>query len=368
MKRAILAATALLSSSIISSPGYAAVTGVTTPSPDPAGLDAPNLAAAGLVCDAAAVTADLDGPDELSDHYAGAVNEGTVTLKSGPTEVGTEADRTLTSDKTPGIGSTYTPAHREIQGDPYRNGGSVNMFGIQISVGGYYSSSQYDFDASYSTTYTHPYTCDITKQVYHAAVHIEGDHHDAVFHPAEGHYINCDFGHGQGNDNSGVCEDVGQPQGSCAAHNNTGPSFGQWGRDTEQCKFITTAEEYTTPAYDDPDTDIPASWDEPVAVGNVAGGSFDQTQTETLSGHEDAGAGYFDAATVTLGQVVVCNSPTVGTTKKPGAWVLKNGYTGTKCTTAWYSGTSPYSLSNYAGTNIPNLNDGSHNWVTVPVN
>jgi hypothetical protein len=361
MKRAILAATALLSSSILSSPGYAAVTGVTAPSPDPVGLDAANLAAAGLVCDAAAVTADLDGPDELSDHYAGAVNEGTATLKSGPTEVGTESSRTLTSDKTPGVGSTYTPAHRDILGDPYRNGGSVNMFGLQESVGGYYSSSQYDFEASFTTTFTHPYTCDISKQVYHAAVHIEGDHHDAVHHDQVGHWIvRPDF---RGNEEAAT--------NNCNAFNLSlpgGPHNANSDTDQANCQYIVDTAAYDEPAYDDPDTDIAAYWDDAVAVGNVAGGSFDQTQTDTLDGHESSGAGYFDAATVLIGQVVVCISPTTGTTKKPGAWVLKNGYTGTKCTTAWYSGTTPYSLSNYAGTNIPNLNDGSHNWVTVPVN
>jgi hypothetical protein len=359
MKRAIIAAAALLSSTIMSTPGYATVSGVTTPSPDPAGLDATNLAAAQLVCDGAATLADADGPAELSDHYAGAVNEGTVTLKSGPTEVGTETDRTLTSDKTPGTSATYTPAHREILGDPYRNGGSVNMFGIQQSVGGYYSTSQYDFTASFTTTFTHPYTCDISKQVYHAAVHIEGEHHDAVHHDRTGHWVlNPDF---HGNEEAATQ--------NCIAFNSSLPAGPPQGGLTQaNCLYVVETEAYDDPAYDDPDTDIPAYWDDAVPVGNVAGGSFDQTQTDTLDGHEDNGAGYFDAATVIIGQVVVCISPTTGTTKKPGAWVLKNGYTGSKCTTAWYSGTSPYSLSNYAGTNVPNLNDGSHNWVTVPVN
>ena len=64
---------------------------------------------------------------------------------------------------------------------------------------------------------------------------------------------------------------------------------------------------------------------------------------------------------------MVCISPSKTGTKLPGAWEKKNGYTGDKCTTAWYNGTAPYSLTDYAGTNVPNLNDGSHNWVTVPI-
>lgn len=342
----------------MSTPSYATVTGVSTPAADPSELSAENLAAAQVVCDAAAAAADLDGPDELSDHYAGAVNQTAPVLKSGPTEVGTETDRTLTSDKTPGTSATYTPAHKDILGDPYRNGGSVNMFGIQESVGGYYSSSTYDFTADFTTTYTISYTCDISKEVYHAAVHIEGDHHDAVHHDRTGHWVVSPDAHGDEEANTN----------NCNAFNSSLPAGPPQGGLTQaNCLYVVETEAYDDPAYDDPDIDIPAYWDAPVPVGNVAGGSFDQTQTDPLDGHEDNGAGYFDAATVIIGQVVVCISPTTGTAKKPGAWTAKNGYTGTKCNSAWYNGTSPYSPSNYAGTNIPNLNDGSHNWVTVPV-
>ena len=63
---------------------------------------------------------------------------------------------------------------------------------------------------------------------------------------------------------------------------------------------------------------------------------------------------------------MVCISPAKGTKGNPGVWTKQNGYTGDKCSAAWYQGTSPYSLANYAGTTTPNLNDGSHNWVTIP--
>ena len=56
---------------------------------------------------------------------------------------------------------------------------------------------------------------------------------------------------------------------------------------------------------------------------------------------------------------MVCISPSTATKKLPGAWRQQNGYTGDKCTTAWYNGG--------ATVGVPNLNDGSHNWVTVPV-
>ena len=167
--RAFLAATAMLSSSIVS-PAYAAVTLIDSiPAADPPGLDVTNLALAQDQCDAAAAAADLDGPGEDTDIYTGVVVEGTVTLKSGPTEVGTEGDRDIDLSTRVGAG-TFTPGYVHILGDPYRNGGSVNMFGMREAIGGHYSNSAYDFTADFKTTYTHPYTCDIYKAVYHPAV------------------------------------------------------------------------------------------------------------------------------------------------------------------------------------------------------
>jgi hypothetical protein len=348
MKRAILAATALLSSSIISSPALAAVTLIDpTPSADPAGLNDANLALAQAQCDAAAATYDLDGPSEDSNIYTGEVVEGVATYVSGPTEVGTHSFATNGVGEQTGAG-TFTPAHRAILGDPYRNGGSVNMFGTQAAVGGHYSNSSYDFEGTFTTTYAHAYTCTISVEVFHAAVH-----HDAVHHAAEGHYVNCDFGHGQGNDNggAGTCEDVGEPQGSCAAHNAQGSTFPGWGEDTEQCKFITTQAAYDDPAYDDP-----AYHDAPAVVATgVPGGSYNQDQTDTLLAHEDFGEGFDPSETLIIGQVVVCISPV----KKGGTWRTQNGYTGTKCTTAWYT--------SGAMVGVPNLNTGSNNWVTIPI-
>ena len=56
---------------------------------------------------------------------------------------------------------------------------------------------------------------------------------------------------------------------------------------------------------------------------------------------------------------MVCISPSNTGKKLPGEWRQQNGYTGDKCTTEWYNGG--------ATVGVPNLNDGSHNWVTVPV-
>jgi hypothetical protein len=317
--RAFLAATAMMSSSIVS-PAYAAVTLIDSiPAADPPGLDVTNLALAQDQCDAAAAAADLDGPGEDTDIYTGVVVEGTVTLKSGPTEVGTEGDRDIDLSTRVGAG-TFTPGYVHILGDPYRNGGSVNMFGMREAIGGHYSNSAYDFTADFKTTYTHPYTCDIYKAVYHPAV---------APGPVQGYYTN-------------------PGEGDC---NGIGPDNPHWGEDLGACHFNKTGD--GTPGADE--------YHDPVAnIGNVAGGSFDQDQTDNLNAHESMGAGFDTSEPLLLGQAVVCISPSkTGPKGAPGTWTKQNGYTGDKCTTVWYNGG--------ATVGVPNLNDGSHNWVTVPV-
>jgi hypothetical protein len=340
MKRAILAATALLSSTVlISGQAFAAVTLIDpTPAADPTGLNAANLLLAQGVCDAAAATYDTDGSSEASDIYSGEVVEGAATWVSGPTEVGSHTFAADGVGEQTGAG-TFTPAHTEIEGNPYRNGGSVNMFGNAIAVGGHYSASSYDFQGDFTTTYAHPYTCDVFVATYHPAVH-----HDRV-----GHWIvDPDF---NGNEEAAT--------NNCNAFNQSlpgGPNNAN--SDTEQanCEYIVD-----TPASDDP-----AFHDDPELVTNVAGGSYNQDQTDSLLAHEDNGEGFDTSETLNIGQVVVCISPSKTGTKLPGAWTAKNGYNGGSsvqgqpgCNTGWYNGGATLGVSN--------LNTGSHNWVTVPV-
>lgn len=318
----------------------AAVTNIGTPTADPS--DDQTIASMNTQCAAAAVLADLDGPGADTDQYSAEVVEGAISSFSGPTETGTEADRDIDLNTRIGAG-TFTPAMRFIDGNPYRNGGSVNMFGVQKSTGGSFSNSMYDFTADFDSTFAHAFSCAITMSNYNPPVFVPGT-------PVQGSYVvNPDA---QGNEEA--------KQNSCNAFNAQGVNFQFYGFDHAQCLFNVTA-----PAVPDSFTD--AFFDPPVPAGSVAGTPVNQTQTDNLMAHETLGAGFQISETVTLGQVVVCISPSSTGTKLPGAWATKNGYTGDRCTTAWYKGTTPYSLSNYAGTNIPNLNDGSHNLVTVPV-
>lgn len=327
------------------------------PGPDPDGLSVTNLATAQAQCNAAAAAADTDGPGALSDIFTAEVVETAPVLKSGPTEIGTHSLADAIGGYSPAADATFTPASLQIEGDPYRIGGSVNMFGLQKSVGGYYSASQYDFRADFKTTYTVAYTCTISMEDF-----IPG--HGIIHHPAVGIYVIAgDFGDSEDAIRGNCAAFTAQGQDPTSLPDWWGDLYHGGNPDNPHCMFQGTA------AYDEPA--VPDSWADPVVVATgVPGGSFDQDQINNLLAHETHGEGYFDAATVYTGQVVVCISPTTSTqTKKgaPGTWVLKNGYIGDKCNTAWYNGTTPYSTLNYAGTSTPNLNDGSHNFVTVPV-
>lgn len=237
--------------------------------------------------------------------------------------------------ETPGtrIGTgTFTFSGLTIKGDPYRVGGSVNMFGLQGAQFKNWSNSEYDFTADFSTTTTISYECQVTEQVMNYYPAVEG-------RPVQGYYINCDFGHGQGNDNSGTCDEVGQPQGACAAYNNQAagghyPEF--WGEDKEQCKFIKTGDAIEPQ---------PERWEAGPDVEHpelTTSHTIDETNVASGNGHE-ANAGPWTqlpppGTLWNAGQVVICISPSK-TVKGgvPGAWANHNGYTGTKCTTSWFN-------------------------------
>jgi hypothetical protein len=335
--RASASAIVALAVAIAPIPVFAAVTLVDpTPAADPGQVILPGMQA---TCDAAALAHDTDGPG--GDIWTGQVVLGAVTLAGGPVESGTHSIANAIPGTLVGAG-TFTPAHTDILGDPYRNGGSVNMFGIKEAVGGHYSASTYDFMGTFKTTYAHAFSCDIFKSLYHPAVDI--------FHPAVGIYVIAgDFG---------GSEDAVRNE--CVAYTNLGdnsPRPDWWGNpyhggtaDNPHCVFQGTPA-YTEhhEAYNDP----------PVLAGNEAQTAINVDQFNTLRAHEDAGEGFDTSATLIIGQVVVCISPSKTGTKLPGAWIKQNGYTGDKCTTDWYNGG--------ATVGVPNLNDGSHNWVTVPV-
>lgn len=306
-----------ITASMLSTPALAAVTVLGSVSPEAA--NAATESEMQERCNALLVNFDTNNGDQW---YADVVI-GDVTYVSGPDEVGSHSLADAIGD-VEGAG-IFTPAHREILGDPYRNGGSVNMFGIQQAVGGAYSASSYDFEGLFTSTYAHAFSCDISVEVYHAPVLIPG-------HPAEGYYTNSGTNPSDGG-------------GSCAGLSPANP---HWGSNLGNCIWTETG-----PAVEDSWTD--ETWDELAFVTNLPADAVTQDQEDTLTAHEDFGEGFSTEETLLIGQVVVCISPG----KKGGTWTQQNGYTGDLCTTTWYNGG--------ATAGVPNLNTGSHNWVTVPV-
>jgi hypothetical protein len=225
---------------------------------------------------------------------------------------------------------TGTPTYGgvSITDDPYRTGGSVNMFGDQVATTRTYPGSSYEYDRITSVTTNYSFGCELTEktEVYTPPVIIPGI-------PDTSGYINCDFGHGQGNDNGELCIDDGSvPQSSCAAHNAVGPSLPFWGTPTEQCKFI------SRPGT--PDIVIEGFWTRGSDIVTVYPGKA-ASQTDETTQYGLIG---FDPTPITqtgnwfVGKVVVCISPSK-TVKGgvPGAWQNHNGYTGTKCNTAYFN-------------------------------
>lgn len=118
----------------------------TIPEPTADAADSATLAAMETTCDALAATYDTGN----GDIWAGNVIEGAVTKVSGPTEVAGTRDIDESSIQHAG---TYIPATLEIRGDPFRIGGSVNMFGDQWSTAGQWTDSTYNYTADFGSTF-----------------------------------------------------------------------------------------------------------------------------------------------------------------------------------------------------------------------
>jgi hypothetical protein len=153
----------LLCASFITSPAFAD----TIPTPIADATDGTTLAAMQTQCDTLAAAHDTSNGDV----WTGVVVEGLVTLVAGPTEVG----GTRIIDETSIVGTgTFTPGHTYIQGDPFRIGGSVNMFGDQYADSGSWSDSTYNYTADFDSTFSHAFSCNIYQAVFHPGDPLNG--------------------------------------------------------------------------------------------------------------------------------------------------------------------------------------------------
>jgi hypothetical protein len=240
--------------------------------------------------------------------------------------------------ETPGTRfGTGTPTYSNVQivGDPYKVGGSVNMFGLQGAKNKNWPNSEYDFTALFDTTTTFSYGCTVTEQT--------ETHVDAVpGHYIEGYYQVHKDGHGNEEGTQQSCDAFTALQ-PTLYDGSDGPPW--WGIDYDpsnvdadhgQCDFIKTG---------DADPGTPEQWipGAPVVHPELSPAfTIDQTDRASGTGHETNGGPYTEVAPPgtlwNAGQVVICISPSK-TVKGgvPGAWANHNGYTGTKCTTAWYT-------------------------------
>jgi len=122
-----VATTALITNTLVSTAALAAAT--QQPIANPA--DQTTLDAMTSQCEAIALN--YGQPDGQNDHWTGEVVEGAVDLVAGPTEV--DGTRVIDEDSIQPVGD-FVPSVKEIRGDPYRTGGSVNLFGDQWATAG----------------------------------------------------------------------------------------------------------------------------------------------------------------------------------------------------------------------------------------
>ncbi len=155
--------------------------------PDPvAEYDGEELAGMQAQCNSLAAAAKASAGAPTADVWTGEVevSSGNATRVAGPTEV---SGTRVVDESTIHYAGDYVPSTLEIRGDPFRIGGSVNMFGDQWSTAGYWTDSTYNYDADFTSTFSYAFSCSISMEVYHPE--------EDVFVPADGAYvINGEFG------------------------------------------------------------------------------------------------------------------------------------------------------------------------------
>jgi hypothetical protein len=291
--RALLSATAIVSSTFTTTAAFASASSYSTQQPAPDGLT--DTSGMQTQCSALAAAHDTQN----GDIWAAVVVPGAATITAGPTETG---NRVIDQSSIAPLG-TYVPAHQEIRGNPYKNGGSVNMFGDQWSTAGYYPDSTYNFSADFSSTFSYAFSCNITDAVYHPA-------YDDPAVPVQGFYVVDPAAPGNSETNRQNCD-------AFTALGDQNPRPDWWGTTHAFCDFVKTADAIPPVhhnAYNSP----------PVLVDNEAGTAITQNETDNLTGFEPHGGilqvtgEHFD------GSVVICISPG----SKGGSWRAQNGYNG----------------------------------------
>ena len=249
------------------------------------------------------------------DVYTGTLDvnsiEGTV-VSGSETPTGDQAKSNFV-----GIGDPISESI-QVATEPYRIGGSVNMFGLAEVVAAHYADSEYDFTQNVTWTSNYAFTCNMTE-----TVHVP----DLGFHKWTGPIQASDTAKAE-----------------CEFTNSVAHQYDDRGAN---CEFVVSI-----PAHDENQNRDPEY------------GDIDQPgESGTLGGHASSGGGQLpvdvNAEPIPPVQVVVCISPNPSSKKtQSNGWAQKNGYTGPNCNTTYYN-SAPVGPQN-------NLNTGSNNVVTIP--
>jgi hypothetical protein len=86
---------------------------------------------------------------------ASSIDDGTYNSGSAAS-----AGAQISKDNFQGIGNPI-PTQVVVATNPFRNGGSVNMFGMAHVVAAHYADSTYDFQQSFTWSSTYTFTCDM---------------------------------------------------------------------------------------------------------------------------------------------------------------------------------------------------------------
>lgn len=302
---ALVAVCATALSPIFSSAALALSPTATYDDPTPTGVVTPNTT--GLAQAECTRLASLHGPNvwtgtlDQSSFDEGTYVPGSLAVSGQQNQVGPAT----------GVGTPIPEAVR-VATEPYRIGGSVNMFGLAEVVAAHFPNSEFDFTQTATWDAEYTFTCKMAEII----------PQDLGIHVWTGP-DQADGGREQ-------CEQT------------TAHPFDDRGRN---CPFVVTIPRGTY-ARDDEESSV-------IQIG----------ESGTVNGHETMGPSIpvdDEADLPDPVQVVVCISPSTSSKKtQTNGWAKKNGYNGDNCTTTWY---------NTGALNGPkdNINSGSNNIVTIP--
>jgi len=312
MKRALLAATAIVSSSFVipAAPAFAA----SDPEPD--------TAAQQQVCD------DLYVATQSDPSVWRATVEGQYTEDGDSLQV-PDTERNI--NYRPDTGSTFSYAGFTNTTSPLvRIGGSPNMWGQMVFSQKVWDDTLYDVEADFAHTVTFHWTCHVEEYV---TTHVGGGNDGGCPDTAGGNGTPPSNGNGQGNNGCGL-GNGGSNENSTTndvntngnGEGNNGCGLGNGGGTREDCGG--------GGGHDVSQWEDRGSFDQSADGGSVDDGYQTIATDQQVAGHVD-GVDYVVPGVYTPSgyYLLSCISPG----KKGGSWTAKSYYTGGQCSTTTFN-------------------------------